>query len=81
MGIMFHGTHKDNIAPIYRDGIHLYSSFTSSLDSTLSVQKPLHKVRLLAMAVLVDTPKDLKWEDKEPPYSLPLFVVMAEGLF
>eukprot|EP00798_Chlamydomonas_sp_ICE-L_P018960 gene18960-25534_t len=31
MGIMFHGTHGDNIGPICRNGIYKHSCFTSSM--------------------------------------------------
>lgn len=83
MGIMFHGTHRDNIASICRDGIHLHSSFTGSLH--YAVRRSEGKegytnadAQVLAMAVLVDDASKFKRQDtrlKEPHYSLPLFVL------
>lgn len=83
MGVMFHGTHRDNVAPICRDGISRYSSFTSSLHYAVrrSEFKEGYKndtVEVLAMAVLVDEASKLEGKDewlKEPYYSLPMFVV------
>lgn len=83
MGIMFHGTHRDNIASICRDGIHPYSSFTGSLHYAVRrsgyKEGPVNtEVQVLAMAVLVDDASKFKRQDarlREPHYSLPLFVL------
>jgi hypothetical protein len=81
VGIMFHGTHRDNVDAICRDGLHCYSYYTSSLYYAAGHARSARydsKVQVLAMAVLVDTMADLKWKEKklkEPFFSVPLFVV------
>ena len=83
MGIMFHGTHENNIAPICKKGLHVHSCFTSSFHyaARRSEYKEGYrnkKVKVMAMAVLVEDADGLASEDrqlKEPYYSLPLFVV------
>lgn len=81
VGIMFHGTHRDNVDSICRDGLHCYSYYTSSLYYAAGHARSARydsKVQVLAMAVLVDTMADLKWKEKklkEPFFSVPLFVV------
>lgn len=84
MGIAFHGTHSNSIGPICQDGIHVYSSFTSSLHYAVGRNRSnegenTKELKVLAMAVLVDRSKaDFDQKDfrlREPNYSLPLFVL------
>ena len=90
MGIMFHGTHRDNIGSICRDGLNYGSSFTSSLDYAVgrsafkersSESGRNDDVRVLAMAVLVKDKSKIGGKDErieEPYFSLPLYVLTVQ---
>lgn len=86
MGIMYHGSHRDNIRSICRNGIHEGSYYTSSFH--YAVRRSEYKegyisreVEVLAMAVLVDGKHNLSMKDStlqnrpDREYALPLFIV------
>lgn len=83
MGIMYHGTHRDNVYNICQEGFHFGSSFTSSLDyavrrSDYKEERRNSHVQVIAVATISDRREKFEGKDErlaEQNFSLPLFIV------
>lgn len=86
MGIMFHGTHKDSVGPIVRDGIYEMSHFTNSFYYAVGRSQYKHgrcsreDAQVIAFAVLVEDYDRLDWKDAKTrspcrDHALPLFII------
>jgi hypothetical protein len=88
LGIMFHGTHKDSIQSIVREGIYDMSHFTSSFHYAVTrsqyMEHYFYEVsHVLAFAVLVREKEilsemDVKTRSPCREYALPLFIITVK---
>ena len=85
LGIMFHGTHKDSVQAIIKDGIYDMSHFTNSFHYAVTRSQYMEHYfnelsHVLAFAVLVQNKERLNEKDvttRSPccEYVLPLFLI------